>query len=331
MKGIFAALLFVVLWSCYAPSAQTVVIDGFAQGTTYHIVAKTDDSTLLQRGIDSVFENINNSLSIYREGSLINNLNNNITDSVDRYFAECVDLARQISIASGGAYDVTIKPLVEAWGFGAKSRVDEPNIDSLLQFVGYQKIEIKNGRLIKQNPNIMVDLNSIAKGYTVDMLGRLLSDRGVEEYLVEVGGEIVTRGKSPKNELWRVGIDRPVDGNFSPGEDLQGIIRITNSGLATSGNYRKFYLNSNGEKIAHIIDPRTGRSAVSNLLSATVIAPTCAMADGYGTMLISMGLEKSIEWLQNNPQIDAYLIYSDQNGNFATYSTDDFKKMIAEQ
>lgn len=329
MKRLYILLLvaFAAI-SCAKQQQATTVIDGFAQGTTYHFVLKTTDTVGLQHQIDSLFEAVNNSMSIYKPGSLINRLNDNQTDTLDAYIIENITIARTVSKQSDGMYDITVKPLAEAWGFGAKERKSNPNIDSLLEFVGIDKIAIDGNRLVKSNPSAQIDLNSIAKGYTVDLLARLMDSRGIGEYLIEVGGEIYAKGKNAQGNDWRVGIDVPKDGNMVPGQEFQTIITIGDIGLATSGNYRKFFIDEKGKKVAHTINPKTGLGEPTDVLSATVLAPTTALADAYGTMMMALGLEKSKEFLVAHPDVEAYIIYSAQGENFGIYCTDKMKERI---
>ena len=192
--------------------------------------------------------------------------------------------------------------------------MQQPNVDSLLQFIGYDKIRIDGCRLVKKHPSVQIDLNSIAQGATADYVARWLDSLGWKDYLVEVGGEIFARGHNAKGGLWRVGIDKPIEGNVIPGAQLQVRIGISNRGLATSGNYRKFYTDSLGRKIVHTFDARTGAPVISNLLSATVVARTAAQADAYGTLCMVMGLNESIRFLESRPDLEAYLVWSGRPG-----------------
>lgn len=321
--------LFITLTSCGKRDGY-VTIDGFAQGTTYHFVLQASDTTGLQRSIDSVFSAVDNSMSVYNPTSLINKVNANETDSVDAYIAACIEIARRISEISDGAYDITIKPITQAIGYAGKEAEESPDIDSLLQYVGYDKIKVRDGRLAKADPAMQIDLNSVAKGYTSDLMGEMFEKRGVTNYMVEIGGEIFCRGDNPRGKAWVVGIDRPIDGNMIPGNDLQTRLSISGVGLATSGNYRKYYIDDNGRKVTHIVNARTGKSGYSDILSATVIAESCAEADAAATMLTIIGLERAKEILASRPDWMAYLVFDDGNGGFATYVTDNFSKLMAD-
>ena len=203
------------------------------------------------------------SMSIFEEGSLLSRVNNNETDLLDEHIIYCLNLSRRVSEQSGGVYDVTVGPLVEAYGFAAKDRQASINVDSLLEFVGIDKLQVVDGRLQKADSRMKIDFNSIAKGYVVDMAARALEEWGIEDYLVDIGGEVRCSGVNAKGGAWRIGIETPFDGNNSMGEFVQQVISLTDSSMATSGNYRRYYLDDQGQKISHTIDPRTGRSAVT--------------------------------------------------------------------
>ena len=190
------------------------------------------------------------------------------------------------------------------------------------------KVSLVNGRLIKSDPHICLDVNAIAQGFSVDVICRLFDKLGIRNYLVEIGGEVRAKG-SKKGNLWRIGIDKPVDNNMSPGQTLEAIVKIRDKALATSGNYRKFYIE-NGVKYSHEIDPKTGYPAKNTLLSVSIIASDCAMADGIATACMVMGKEKTIEFLRIHPEFEAYLVYSDDSGNFKTWTSEKLKKDLSE-
>ncbi len=315
------------------PKENRTVIDGFAQGGTYHIVLKGTgyDRESLKREIDSLFSVVDYSMSLYNPESLLSRLNRNETDSVDQFITRCIEQAEQISRESDGAYDVTIKPLTAAYGFAEDSTSEAPNVDSLLQLVGYEKIAIRDGRLTKQNSNMQIDLNSLAQGATVDFIASWLDTKGFENYIIEMGGEIFCRGTNPNHPPWHDGINPPIEGTPTPAAHLQVIIKVSGQGLATSGNYRKYYTPDDGRKIVHTIDARTGEPVISNLLSATVVAPTATLADAYGTLFMILGLDRSKEFLSTHPDLQAYLIYSDDAGDFKTYVTPGLAAMIIPQ
>ena len=320
MKYILPSLVALFLVSSCTRQPQNVILNGFAQGSTYHIVIAQDTTAGIMFSIDSLIDRIDKSLSIYNSSSLLSKVNANQTDSLDEHLVSCLHRAQEISRLTDGMFDITVMPLVRAFGFGAEGATQSPNVDSLLQFVGYEKISIEGDRLVKSDPRVQLDLNAIAQGYTVDKLAALFDHYGIENYLIELGGEIYAKGEKPSGKSWIVGIDSPQEGNYIPGNDLIIKLKMKNRGLATSGNYRKFYTDSEGRKIVHTINPKSGEPVVSSLLSATVIACDATMADALGTYFMVVGLEAAKRFLADNPEIDALLVY-DQDGEFKTFRT----------
>ena len=317
----FAAMVIAVA-GCEKPHAEYVKSSGEMLGTFMQVTA------LSEQGVDVIYDRMMTldkeakaSMSIFDENSLLSRVNRNETDSLDENIIYCLDLARKVTERSGGYYDVTVAPLVEAYGFAGKDRTKVVNVDSLMEFVGIDKLRVENGHLIKSDPRVRIDFNSIAKGYVVDLAAEELEKMGCEEYLVDIGGEVRCRGRNPKGGAWRVGIETPFDGNQTMGESIQQIISLTDCSMATSGNYRRFYLDDKGNKVAHTIDPRTGLSAVTDLLSATVIAPTCAEADAYGTMFMAMGTQRAIELARELAKegVMVYFISSGKGGEYEVF------------
>lgn len=331
IQSIFLAVFGVLSLAC-SRTERMAAIDGFAQGTTYHIVVEgCEDMQLLKTEMDSILDDISASMSLFDQGSLINAINSNKTDSLDKHIIECINAAHIISEQSEGNYDITIKPLVQVRGFLAGEASDSFNVDSLLEFVGYNKISIASGRLVKQSPSVEIDLSSIAQGYTADVLSEYLSSKGYLNYLVEIGGEIMCKGQREQGRNWRVGIDKPIDDNIVPGAELQVILSIpSGKGLATSGNYRKYTYDNQGNKVVHTISPITGQSVVSNLLSATVVVDNATDADAYGTLFMVIGLDASKEFLGAHPELDAYLVYGNQDGCTEVYATSGMQSYILE-
>lgn len=284
-------------------------VGGAMLGTTLSIIADTPaTSGELYAEAMALDAEAKRSMSIFDPNSLLNRLNRNECDTIDRHIRRNILLADSVSRLSGGAYDITVAPLVKAWGFAGKSAEQEPNVDSILHFVGYEKIRLDGERLIKSDPRVQLDLNSIAKGYTVDLLAELVERLGARNYIVDIGGEVRCRGVNRAGNPWRIGIETPFDGNMTNGEYIQRRIALNDGALATSGNYRRFYLDAAGRKVAHTIDPRTGYSRLSRLLSATVVAPTCAEADALCTMLMALGADDALAFLAAHPDMAAYLI-----------------------
>ena len=304
------------------------VVDGVMLGTRLHLIADSPCDTLY-RGAMALDAEAKRSMSIFEENSLLNRLNRNESDSLDRHITRNILLADSIHRLSEGAYDITVKPLVEAWGFAGREAQQQPNIDSILQFVGMEKIRIEAGRLKKTDPRVAIDLNSIAKGYTVDLLAEYIEQTGAENYIVDIGGEVRCKGHNRQGNPWRIGVESPFDGNMTDGEYIERRIALTSGAMATSGNYRRYYLNEKGEKIAHTIDPRTGYSNPSRLLSATVVAPTCAEADALCTMLLAMGDKAALAFAEAHPTMAVYLIFAPREGEqFEEYSSPAMEQLI---
>ncbi len=313
MRLLIILLALVVAGCSNAPQYRTV--DGAMLGTTYHVVAETN---LTAEQIFAKMQHLNEeaiaSMSIFSETSLLSRINRNETDILDAHIAHNIEIATKIN-ALTPRYDITVKPLVDAYGFAAKNREAKPNIDSLIEFVGFDKFRIEGNRIVKQDARLQIDLNSIAKGYVVDMVAKWLDSQNCDNYIVEVGGEIRAKGVNSKGIRWRVGVDTPFDNNFSPGEHQQKVVQISGSSLATSGNYRRFYYNDKGERISHTLNPQTGHSHTTTLLSATVIAPDCATADGLATAFMASNEEDAIalaERLRDSVQV--YFVLAPESG-----------------
>ncbi len=298
---------------------------GEAFGTTYNITMRSDSSEVEQRQIDSLIITLNKSLSTYDPNSLISRINRNENDVViDRYFYEIFQKSGRIHSDSEGAFDPTIGILVNAWGFGPEEGIpdmDQSKVDSLMKTVGYNRLKLTRRQLIKPHPNTYLDFNANAKGYGVDIICRFLDSKNVKDYLVEIGGEIRARGFNDKGLPWTVAIEEP---NFDGTRSIQTVINLENEVIATSGNYRKFKVDSvTGEKYAHTIDTKTGYPSKTDLLSVSVIGKMdCADADGYATAFMAMGLMHTKVFLQNHKRMKAFLIYSDEQGQIKTYKTD---------
>ena len=329
ISGLCAAAAAVLLAGC-GGRAEYTTVDGVMLGTTLHVVADVRNTTPqeLYRAIMDLDREAKASMSIFDEGSLLSRLNRNETDSVDRHIAFNLHLADSIGALSDGRYDVTVKPLVEAWGFAGKQAEAHPNLDSLLTFVGRDKVHIENGRLVKADPRVQLDFNSVAKGYTVDLLAGLVEGFGAENYIVDIGGEVRCRGVNGQGDPWRIGVETPFDGNMSDGDYLQRRIRLTEGGLATSGNYRRFYLDADGNKVAHTLDPRTGRSVLSRLLSVTVVAPTCAEADALGTMFLALGADDARAAVDRMPGVKVYFILAGDGDAYEEYVSPAMQPLI---
>lgn len=326
--------LIVMLFSCKREKHQFISITGYTQGTTYNIIYQgpgKNEPEKLKRAVENILHDFDMSLSLYQDSSVISKINRNEDVIPDTFFIEVFKRSQRISALTDGAFDITVGPLVKAWGFGPDryKNFDRSKLDSLMNLVGYRKVSLADGRLVKTDPHICLDVNAIAQGYSVDVICRYFDDLGIKNYLVEIGGEVRVRGDK-NGESWKIGIDRPSENNLTPGTDLQAIIKLKNRALATSGNYRKFYIE-NGIKYSHTIDPATGYPAKNQLLSATIIARDCSTADGVATACMVMGKDRAIEFINRNKEFDAYLVYSDDKGNYLTWVTGNLRKDISEK
>ena len=324
------SVIALTLFSC-TPQPEYAELNGLTQGTTYHIVVEKVpglDIMALRQEIELLFTEIDNSLSIYNDSSVISAINENRSNLTDTLFREVFRASLQISSESGGLFDITIGPLVKAWGFGpdAIKRFDESMLDSLLALVGMDKVGLEGDRIVKADPDMFLDVNAIAQGYTVDLVADLIVRSGITQCLVEVGGEVRTVGD--KHGMgWKVGIDTPADGNYVPGADIQARIRLDNLALATSGHYRKFFVED-GIKYSHTIDPRTGYPVRHTLLSATLIAPTGAEADAWATACMVGGKDEAIAFIEKYDFLEGYLIYSDEDGIIKSWISEGLREMI---
>lgn len=322
---IFPIVTTIIIFYGCGRRAGYLSMEGFTQGTTYHISYSPDVVFAADSLVEDLLYRIDTSLSVYNQGSVISKINRNETSLPDSLFKIVFNRSKEIYKVTGGAFDVSGAPLFDAWGFGFKKRdsVTPAMIDSILAFVGMDKISISDGKVVKSDNRVSVNFNAIAQGFTSDFIAKEFDRIGIKNYMIEVGGEIFCKGFNSKGKPWRVGIDRPNEGNLLPGEDLQEILELSGKGLATSGNYRKYY-ESQGVKYSHTIDPSTGYPVRHSLLSATVVANDAMTADAMATFFMVAGLERSKEFLASNPGIEAYLVYSDKDG-MKVYKTEGIK------
>jgi len=304
--------------------------EGMVFGTIYKITYQHNDD--LQNEIKAAMMEVDNSLSPYNPNSIITRINHNEDTVLNEHFLHVFNLAQQISAETEGAFDITVAPLVNAWGFGFKHSIDiDPNvIDSLRQFVGYQKIKLEDGKIVKEDARTMLDCSAIAKGYGVDRVARLLDQKGVQHYMVDIGGEVVLKGKNPRMKTWRIGINKPVEDSLSVNQELQTILEVSGVGMATSGNYRKFYYKD-GKRYAHTIDPRVGTPVQHNILSATVIAKDCTTADAYATAFMVMGLEEAKAFCEAHPELHAYFICDGEGDSYEIFATPGMEKWMVKR
>jgi FAD:protein FMN transferase len=321
-----------IIISCKSPKEQVMVkFTGETQGTYYAITYFDSKARNFQPQVDSLLREFDMSVSLWEPKSILSRINRNDTSiKTDHVFTEVFKKSLTIFERSQGAFDPTVGPLVNAWGFSFSDRikVNQHIIDSLLPLVGYDKVILDRQTVKKSDPRIQLDFNAIAQGYAVDLIGDFLFDQDISNFLIDIGGEVLAKGRKPAGENWKVGIEKPKD-NASYGEGLQAIVALEDKALATSGNYRKFY-EENGQRYSHTIDPSTGYPVNHTLLSASVLADDCATADGWATVCMVLGLEKSKDILKNEKGLEGYFIFSGENGVLETYSTEGFKKLLVD-
>ncbi len=322
-----------ILFSCAEKSQQAKVLQGKAFGTTYAIQYFSETEFDAQKGLDSVIEMVNKSVNTYMPESDISKINQgDSTVVVDEIFKEVFKISEKVFVNSEGYFDPTVGILRNAYGFGEtvpSTEIDSIVLDSLRRFVGFRKVKLlDNGKIQKQYPEIYFDFNAVAKGYGIDKIGAYLEAQGVSDYIIELGGELLAKGKNlTKEQFWTAGIEA-VDSEIGD-RSLLATVRLENKAMASSGNYRKFRVNPRtGQKYVHTINPLTGFAEESNITSATVLAPTCALADAYATAFMAMGLERSKKLLAETDEIDAYLTYSNSTGNQEVYSSRNFSAYI---
>lgn len=302
------------LFTACQPKEQYYEESGTVFHTLYHI--KYEAPKLLTEQIDAELQKFNLSLNPFNPNSIIAKINNNEPVEVDDWFKEVFNKSMEVSRHSDGIFDITCAPLINVWGFGfnKKDSVTPAMIDSLKTFVGYQKVHLEGNKIVKEDPRLLLNCSAIAKGYACDVIARLLEKEGVENYMVDIGGEVVMKGVNPNGICWRIGINVPEDDSTNTKNQYDEIVQLCKKGaIATSGNYRNFYIKD-GKKYAHTIDPRTGYPAEQNILSATIVAEECITADAYATAFMAMGLEKARQMADSIPGIEYYVIYSDEEG-----------------
>ncbi len=323
--------LMVFLFSCRTNETVKNQTRGNALGTTYSIIFIADKELDYQQEIDSVFRVLNQSMSTYIPDSDISKINQgDSTIQVDKMFKEVFEISSKVHNASNGYFDPTVGVLANAWGFGPGDQLelDSLRVDSLLGYVGWGKVQLNGDNTItKSHPSIRFDFNAVAKGYAIDRLGAMLDEKGIKNYLVEVGGEVLARGKNlDSGKQWSVGIDDPQVEN---GRQLKQIVALKDVAMASSGNYRKFRVDpETGEKYVHTINPKTGFTKNSNVLATSVVAKTCAVADAFATSFMAMDLEDSKAVLENHDELEAYIIYLDRNGETQEFFTPGFEALV---
>lgn len=331
----YATLIFsLALSSCGQSNKKTAYLkeEGNVHGTIFHFTYESKDGKSLQSEYEQEFKDFDLSVSTFEKSSIISRVNqNDTTVRADLNFKTVFEEAQKVSKATNGAFDMTVAPLVNAWGFGfdKKDNVTEDEIKEIMKHVGYEKVKLDGDKIVKEDSATMLDASAIAKGFSSDVVARLMEKHGIENYMIEIGGECTLKGVNPKGKKWGIGITKPVDDSTQMSNELETIIHLTDCGVATSGNYRQFY-HKNGKKYSHTIDPHTGHPVNHNLLSSTIVAPTCMEADAYATACMVMGLDKAMELIEKTPELEGYFIYSDKDGKFAVKYTTGFKKFLSD-
>ena len=309
-------VLMLLLSAC--GGSRYVDMDGYAQGGTYHIrcaVPLRHQPAKVQEAVDAALLRIDKSISGYNQGSLLSAFNRGAKIEPDGCFKDIFNRSKAVWSISEGAFDPSAAPLFDIWGFGFQngSNPDQAAIDSVMEFVGMEKIRLENGDLVKSDVRCKLNFNAIAQGYSCDYVATVLEKFGISDYIIEIGGEIVTRGKSPRGSAWRIQIDKPDDDNNVAGKMVQDVLSISDCGVVTSGNYRRFYIKD-GKKYSHTIDPLTGAPVNHQLLSATVIAKDATAADAYATWFMVVGTDKAVEITLSGKVDDllgVYLVYAE--------------------
>ncbi len=326
-KNIFYLPLIALLIACNTKK-EMIIYSGYTQGTTFSIkyFALADSASILNKGVDSIFSEINHTASTYEKNSIISKVNSNQAVELNYDFIKIFNKSMEISDSTNGCFDITVGDLVRRWGFGFKTQKlpTEYQVDSLMKFIGYKNLLVSNGKVVKKFPETKLDFNAIAQGYTVDLVAEYFLKNNCSNFIVEIGGEVRANGLKQIDNPWIVGIEKPAPTDSSS-QAIQLKIALNNQAVSTSGNYRKYFVKD-GIKYSHTIDPKTGYPVHHSLLSVSIIANDCTSADAYATAFMVMGIEKSKEFLRNHPKIEAYFIFSDSTNNNQVYYTPNFFK-----
>lgn len=304
-------------------------MEGSIYGTIYHVSYQSGEN--MDGDVVREMERVNASLSMFNKNSVISKINRGETEETDSLFVRMFEAAMQINRESGGAFDITVAPLSNAWGFGFKHEEfpSPEKIDSLLQYIGMDKLTLAGGKLKKSVEGMQMDASSIAKGLGVDLVADYFNAKGLKNYMVEIGGEVRVKGRNDKGRAWRIGVDKPVDDTVMQNRSLEFVVSLSSGALATSGNYRNFYIRD-GKKYAHTINPKTGYPVQRDILSASVYAPTCMEADAYATAFMVLGTDEAKKVIENNPELEACFIYEEGDSQ-KIWMSEGFKKMVLQE
>lgn len=322
-----SSVILLFLFGCQQKSLEKVHFVGEAQGTYYAATYFEENGINYQRAFDSILKAFDQSVSVYQPNSIVSKINRNEEVELDDWFIDNFNLSQRISAETGGSFDITIAPIANVWGFGTYEKPDSVNhvlIDSLKQYVDYRNVKIENGSLIKAHPSIKLNFNAVAQGFAVDVLSSFLIEKGVEVFLIDIGGEIYAKGEKPNGDAWKVGIEVPKDS--AEDRTYNSIVSLTDESVVTSGNYRKYYV-LDGLKYAHSLNPKTGYPVNHSLLSVTVIASKSADADAYATAFMVMGVDKTLDFVKSHPELKVYLMF-DEEGSIKTAMSEGFEEYI---
>ncbi|MDX9907278.1 MAG: FAD:protein FMN transferase [Bacteroidales bacterium] len=326
--SLYGLILILLSVSCFTPDKK-VMLRGEAQGTYYAITYFDRTGRNFQPEIDSILRRFDLSVSLWEPASILSRINNGDSTTIpDEWFTDIFNRSVDIAEKTGGAFDFTVGPLVNAWGFGFRNkiRLDSAKVDSLRELVDYRTVGLYEGKIVKRDPRVQFDFNAIAQGYAVDVLGNFLASEGISNFLIDIGGEVLGKGQKPDGSDWLVGIENPSTDSLSE-RTLNARVKLSGKALATSGSYRKYY-EENGVRYSHTIDPKTGYPVRHSLLSVSVLAGDCATADGYATAFMVMGFEKAKDFVENEPELEAYFINASEDGLFETYATKGFMSLL---
>lgn len=324
MKRLAILLILAIGVASCRQQPKKIVLEGLAQGSYYAITYFDTQNRNFQHKIDSIFHAVDMSVNLWVENSIISKVNRNEEVTLDSIFIDNFRIAQEAARLSDGYFDPTISPIVAAWGFSYKNgdTLTPQLIDSLRTLVDYRKVRIENGHVIKDNPAITLDFNAIAQGYTSDLIASFLESQGVVNYLVDTGGEIMTKGGKPNGQPWIVGIEKPAD-NENSEQVVQTRIAVRDKGVVTSGSTRK-YVERDGKRYSHCINPKTGCPVEHHVLSVTVTADNSTWADALASICMVMGLEQSLPLIESMDGVEAYYIFINENGKLETFSTEGF-------
>ena len=330
MKKLVILLAIITLFAACTQQPQKMVLEGLAQGSYYAVTYYDEQNRNFQHDIDSIFHAVDVSVNLWVDTSVISKVNRNEEVTLDSIFIDNFNIAQEAAHLSDGYFDPTISPIVAAWGFSYKNgdSITPQLIDSLKQLVNYQNIRIEDGKVVKTNPAMTLDFNAIAQGYTSDLIASFLDSRGIKNYLVDTGGEIMARGCKPDGQPWIVGIEKPAD-NWDSEQVVHTRIALRDKGLVTSGSTRK-YVERNGKRYSHCIDPKTGYPVEHNVLSVTVLAENSVWADALASICMVMGMEKSLPLIQSLNGVEAYYIYVNEQNVLETFATEGFANLVVD-